>query len=394
MIAQIRSCMIILVFLIAGSTHALSAPPSDKEVEKRYQALETFTRVLFYVESLYHDDKKSNQGRLVDSAIKGMIEKLDPHTMYLPKEAFRQFTVDTKGKFGGIGVIVSQERKKLIVISPIEDTPAARAGIKSGDEILAIDGKKIEDLKNSDVMGLMSGRPGTIVRLRIHRVGRKKDLVFRLKREIIKVKSVKSLALQNDLHYIRIVSFQEDTTEQFSKELAKIKGKSKGLIIDLRDNPGGLLDRAIQISDFFIDSGIIVSTVGKNKKKVEREFAHKRGTYSDLPIVVLVNGGSASASEIVAGALKDHNRALILGTQTFGKGSVQTLLSLPNGAGLKLTVALYFTPSGKSIHSIGIKPDIIKKIYFFRKQPKAYVCSATKERPTNECSDRLFEVMA
>ena len=351
------SVAVCLSFLSSSNLFGQNKIP---DVEDRYKSLETFSRVMFYVESMYFDEGKSQQDDLIDNSIKGMMDKLDPHSMYLPQKAFQQFTVDTRGKFGGIGVIVSQERDKLIVVSPIEDTPAARAGILSGDEIIEIDDKKIESIKNTDVMNLMSGRPGTVCKLKIRRPNVKGTLDFTLRREIIKIKSVRRIALDNNVQYIRIVSFQEDTADQFSEELLKAKNNTSALIIDLRDNPGGLLDRAIQIADLFIDSGIIVSTVGRNKARIEREFANKRGTLGNIPIIVLVNNGSASASEIVAGALQDHHRALVIGTQTFGKGSVQTLLSLPNGAGLKLTVARYFTPSGKSIHGVGIKPDITK----------------------------------
>ncbi len=283
--------------------------------------------------------------------------------MLMPKRAFEQLAVDTQGRFGGVGIIVSQERGKLIVVSPIEDTPAARAGMKSGDEIIAIDRTAIDKLKGSEAVDLMRGDPGSFILLTVKRAGEKDQMDFKLEREVIKVKSVRTEALADGIAYARISSFQDNTSEDLlallTRETKKTAGGIKGLILDLRDNPGGLLEQAVQVSDFFLDSGIIVSTVGRDRARVEREFAHKRGTFGDFPMVVLVNGGSASASEIVAGALQDHERAVVMGQTSFGKGSVQTLITLPDGAGLKLTVARYYTPKDRSIQAKGIIPDIM-----------------------------------
>jgi len=277
----------------------------------------------------------------------------------LPKKAFEQLTSDTQGKFGGVGIIVSQENQKLIVVSPIEDTPAFTAGIKAGDEIVAVDGKELAKLKNTDAVEFMRGEPGSVLRLTIRREGAKDPLNFELTREIIKVKSVRGEALADGIHYARISSFQENTGEELTNFLSSHKKSLRGLVLDLRDNPGGLLDQAVRVCDLFIDSGVIVSTVGRDRSRVEREFASKRGAHIGFPLVVLVNGGSASASEIVAGALQDHERAVIMGTTTFGKGSVQTLVSLPDGSGLKFTVARYYTPKDRSIQAKGITPDIL-----------------------------------
>jgi carboxyl-terminal processing protease len=328
------------------------------QIEPQYQPLETLARGLFYLETMYVDESKVKGDELALMALKGVIDKLDPHTVLLPKKAFEQLTSDTQGKFGGVGIIVSQEKGKLIVVSPIEDTPAFTAGIKSGDEIVAIDGKPIAQIKHAEAVDLMRGEPGSTLIIGVRREGVDDPIEFSLVREIIKVKSVRSLLLGQGILYSRIASFQENTAEDLLQEIKKAQ-QLRGLVLDLRDNPGGLLDQAVRVCDMFIESGLIVSTVGRDKSRIEREFATKRGTLPPIPMVVLVNGGSASASEIVAGALQDHERALIMGTTTFGKGSVQTLISLPDGSGLKLTVARYYTPKDRSIQAKGITPDII-----------------------------------
>jgi carboxyl-terminal processing protease len=332
---------------------------TNDEGAQRYQSLETLARGLYYLESMYVDPDKVKEKDLVQYALKGVIEHLDPHTMFMPSKAFEQMTTDTKGRFGGVGIIVSEERGKLIVVSPIEDTPAAKAGIKPGDEILDIDDVPVSKIKTGDPVERMRGDPGSTMKLTIKRKDQPDVLRFKLIREIIKVKSVRSQSLDDGVLYARIASFQESTNEELESLLSKHDGKIKGVILDLRDNPGGLLDQAVSVSDLFIESGIIVSTVGRDREKVEREFARKRGTYINFPMIVLVNGGSASASEIVAGCLQDHERALIVGTTTFGKGSVQTLMSLPDGSGIKLTVARYYTPKDRSIQAKGITPDIV-----------------------------------
>lgn len=357
-----------LAILLAGSASAAnnSKDPNNNlpQIDTRYQPLETFARGMYYLETMYVDEGKVKPDEMITNALKGIIEKLDPHTVLMPKKAFEQLTIDTQGKFGGVGIIVSTEKDKdntdrLIVVSPIEDTPAYVAGVKSGDEIIAIDGKVLKSIKNADAVDFMRGEPGSTLKLQIKREGVKDLLDFELTREIIKVKSVKGQALAPGIQYARIASFQENTGEELSDLLKARKGDLRGMILDLRDNPGGLLDQAVRVCDLFIESGLIVSTVGRDHSRVEREFASKRGTYTGFPIVVLVNGGSASASEIVAGALQDHERALIMGTTTFGKGSVQTLVTLPDGSGLKLTVARYYTPKDRSIQAKGITPDIV-----------------------------------
>lgn len=329
------------------------------DVHQRYQSLETFAKALYYLETLYVDPEQVKPEISIQHALDGIVSSLDPHTVLMPKKAFEQLTQDTRGKFGGVGIIVSQERGRLIIISPIEDTPAMKAGIKSGDEIVKIDGVSLSTLEGKDAVDMMRGEPGSILNLSIKRKNHDKLLEFSLERKIIKVKSVRGMALAPDIFYVRITSFQEDTSEQLQTLLHKNKERIKGMILDLRDNPGGLLDQSVKVVDLFIESGLIVSTVGRDPDQVEREFAHKKDSYQGFPMVVLVNEGSASASEIVAGALQDHQRALILGTRSFGKGSVQTLVSLPDGSGLKLTVARYFTPNDRSIQAKGINPDVV-----------------------------------
>ncbi len=269
--------------------------------------METLARGLFYLETLYVDPQKVKQDAMVTNALRGVVDKLDPHTMLMPKRAFEQMTTDTQGKFGGVGIIVSQERGKIIVVSPVEDTPAARAGIKSGDEIIAIDGIEISATKNIDAIDKMRGPIGTKLKLVIKREGEEKTKTYTLTREVINVKSVRGYALNRGILYARISSFQENTAQELRDLIIKTGKDIQGLILDLRDNPGGLLDQAVQVSDQFIESGVIVSTVGRDPKRVEREFAHKRDTFPEFPIVVVVNDGSASASEIVAGALQITN---------------------------------------------------------------------------------------
>lgn len=357
----------LLVFglgLLASSPAPLSAEqspgPHQDDAYNRYKNLETLARGLFYLETMYVDPEKVKEDQMIQHALKGVVDHLDPHTLLMPAKAFEQMTMDTQGKFGGVGIIVSQERGKIIVVSPIEDTPAHKAGIKAGDEITEIDDQPIAKFKNADAVDRMRGEPGSVMKLTITRKDVKEPLKFKLIREIIKVKSVRGQMLEDTTLYARISSFQENTSEELSALIQKNNPqKLTGMILDLRDNPGGLLDQAVAVTDLFIDSGIIVSTIGRDKNRVEREFARKRGTLAPFPVVVLINGGSASASEIVAGALQDHERALLVGTTSFGKGSVQTLLSLPDGSGLKLTVARYYTPKDRSIQAKGIRPDII-----------------------------------
>lgn len=358
---RIHLTLIALVTLTATPSSIAAGQANKIANNEKYRSIETLAKGLHYLESMYVDESRVEEHALVQSALKGMVDQLDPHTVLMPPKAYEQLTIDTQGKFGGVGIIVSQEKGKLIVVSPIEDTPAARAGIKSGDEIIEIDNKIVGNVKNDDAVNSMRGEPGSKLIMKIRREGVAEPIKFELVREIIKVRSVRGQSLGSGFEYIRITSFQEGTGEELAnilKTAAQSQAKIKGVILDLRDNPGGLLDQAVQVSDLFIESGLIVTTLGRDKNRIEREFARKRGTYSGFPVVVLINGGSASASEIVAGALQDHERAVVMGTTSFGKGSVQTILPLPDGSALKLTIARYYTPKDRSIQAKGIKPDI------------------------------------
>jgi carboxyl-terminal processing protease len=337
----------------AGRLYALS--------DKGYEALHNFAKILHYIEDNYStevDDVKLMQG-----AVKGMLATLDPHSVYMSPEIYRELKVDTKGRFDGIGIEVSVKGGVLTVVSPIRDTPADLAGIQTGDRIVKINGKATSGLDLSEAVSLMRGKRGSKVTLTLAREGKKNTFEVSVVRQVIKVPSVKWRLIDKKYGYVSVINFQQGTAKAISKAIKELNreigkdGQIEGLILDLRKNPGGLLDQAVAVSDLFLESGTIVSTVTRDKE-VDREEAHGEGTEPDYPMVILVDGGSASASEIVAGALQDNKRAILLGTQTFGKGSVQTVIDLDDGAGLKLTIAHYLTPSGRMIQDHGIKPDV------------------------------------
>ena len=326
-----------------------------------YQNIEAFANVLTMVQKNYVDDVGTD--KLIDGAINGMLSSLDPHSAYLNADLYKELQVDTRGSFGGLGIEITQKNGVLTVVSPIEDTPAFRAGVRSGDQIVKIDKDFTKDMTLMEAVKLMRGPEGTKIKLTIRRENEPDWKTVTLKREIIQIKSVKSRVLEPHYGYLRITQFQE-RSERDAKaaiaELEKQSGGLQGLVLDLRNNPGGLLSQAVKISDLFLDSGMVVYTEGRLDNQEQKFYAHKGPLSGEFPIVVLVNGGSASASEIVAGALQDHKRALVLGTQTFGKGSVQTILPLADGeAAIRLTTARYFTPNGRSIQATGITPDII-----------------------------------
>ena len=300
---------------------------------------------------------------LLENAIRGMVAGLDPHSTYLDKAGFQELRVGTTGEFGGLGIVVGMEDGFVKVISPIDDTPAQRAGIKTGDLIIRLDNKPVKGMSLDDAVKLMRGKPGSTIQLLVVRVGQEKPLTFTLKRDKIRVQSVKSRMLEPGFGYIRISQFQERTSADMRKAVSKLKkenkGKLSGLILDLRNNPGGLLDSAIDVVDTFVTSGNIVSVRGRNSEDDVTHTATAGDMLKGAPMIVLVNGGSASASEIVSGALQDLKRAIIMGTKTFGKGSVQTVIPLGNDTAVKLTTARYYTPSGRSIQAEGIQPDIV-----------------------------------
>lgn len=334
---------------------------ADAEQDRQitYQQLETFSNVLSIMQENYVEDVDT--AKAINGAINGMLSSLDPHSSYLQPEDFRELQNETKGSFSGIGIEITVKDGILTVVSPIEDTPAAKAGLQAGDQIIQVNGTSTKDMTLMEAVRLLRGKKGTDVTISVHKPSRTELEKITLTRAEIPLHSVKSMLLEPGLAYIRITNFQAATTRDFKKELATFEkeGPIEGLVLDLRNNPGGLLDQAIKIADVFLDEGVIVSTRGRNEEQNMEFEAHRdTGRYS-FPIIVLVNEGSASASEIVAGALQDHERAILLGTATFGKGSVQTVIPMPGGAGLRLTTAKYFTPSGASIQATGIEPDVL-----------------------------------
>ncbi len=326
--------------------------------DETYKGLKLFTDVLEIVTQKYVDEVDT--GELIQKAIQGMVHSLDPHSSLLPPEAFEDLRIDTKGNFTGIGIHITLRNGFVTVISPIEGTPASKAGIRAQDRIVMVDETRVNDLRQA--VNLMRGPKGTPVKVTVLRQGEQEPIEFNLIRDLIPVKSIKAHVLKPGFGYIWITNFTGNTTEDFLAELEKIEsenGPLKGLVLDLRNNGGGLLEESLEISDVFIEKGAILSIKGRNPANTRVFNASPNQVARDYPIVVLINGGSASASEIVAGALQDHKRALILGTTSFGKGSVQTVESLREGYGLKLTIARYYTPNGRSIQAKGIEPDIV-----------------------------------
>lgn len=352
---------VILIF-VAGMSFGLNAKTPKTDYSEDIQIIRTYTDVLKLVEDNYVEP--TDPKKLLYGSLRGLLSSLDPYSTFFTPEEFKEFTSETQGEFGGLGMEVTMENNKLLVVSPIEDTPAFKAGIKPGDWIVEIDGEPTDKMTLFQAVKKMRGKPGTKVTLTIFRKGVEKPFKVELVRDLIKVKSVKTKELENGkIGYIRLTQFQENSAEEFEKALKSFKNK-EGIIIDLRNNPGGLLTSAVSIADMLLPKGkLIVYTQGRDPKNKE-EFYSQSDPIVDkkIPIAVIVNKGSASASEILTGALKDNNRAIIVGDTTFGKASVQTLIPLPDGSGVKLTVAHYYTPNGNLIMNKGITPDIIVKV--------------------------------
>jgi len=341
-----------------GLTHVRRVGGAD--VDAAYEKFKILADVFTIVERNYVEPVKPNQ--LINGAINGMLETLDPHSSYMAPEVYKEMQTETRGSFGGIGFEITIRDKVLTVVAPIEDTPASRAGIQSGDMILRIDGKSTKDMNLMDAVKMMRGPQGTQVTITVMRQGFTEPKDFILTRAIIPIRSVRSKVLEPGYGYIKINQFIEKTLPDVDAALSKMQSHEKplkGLVLDLRNNPGGLLEQAVKVADLFLDSGLIVYTEGRVEGQKMKFFVQKKEKLPEFPLIVLVNGGSASASEIVAGALQDHGRAVILGSQTFGKGSVQTIIPLEDGSAVRLTTARYFTPNGRSIQAQGIAPDIL-----------------------------------
>lgn len=344
--------VLILYFAFTGSA---------SEEEATYEGLSNFTRVLDLIERNYVDNVDSE--KLAISAIEGMLKTLDPYSAYLTPERYKELEIGTSGEFGGVGIEISVENDLLTVITPIEGSPAAKAGIKPGDLIIAIDGKSTQGLSVDEAVKSLRGPKSSAVKITIQSQGDKNPREVVLVRDIIYVKSVNSKLLDGRIGYIKLSQFQEKTSEELVKAIEELesgdRGELNGLILDLRNNPGGLLTQAVEVADEFIDEGLIVSVKGRVEDQSTEYYATKKDNTPGYPIIILVNKGSASASEVVAEALQDKKRAIILGTKTFGKGSVQSIIKLEDGSGLKLTTAKFYAPSGRSINQVGVIPDVI-----------------------------------
>ena len=348
---------IILLSFILINTINLTAYAKNELYEK----IDLFGEVLEKIKKDYVNEVE--QSEMIDSAINGVLQSLDPYSAYMSPELFKEMQTDTKGKFGGLGIEIGMESGVVKVISPIDDTPASKAGIKAGDYIVKIGNEQVQGKSLMDAVKLMRGPIGTSINLTVRRKNLKKPLEFKIKREIIEVQSVNSDIISKDknLGYIRLKSFNENSDKQILKSIKEFEKnpKIKGYVLDLRNNPGGLLTQAINITDFFLNDGEIVSTKGRKISETRKFFAKRGDEIKGKPIIVLINNGSASASEIFAGALKDHKRAVILGENSYGKGSVQSIIPLGNGGGIRLTISKYYLPSGKSISEVGVTPDIL-----------------------------------
>jgi carboxyl-terminal processing protease len=345
--------IIILTFLNLNYSYS-------KSTNELYEKIDLFSEVLETIKQEYVDE--IDQAEVMDSAINGVLQSLDPYSAYMSPKSFEGMQTDTKGEFGGLGIEIGMESGVVKVIAPIDDTPAAKAGIKAGDYIVRINNEQVQGKSLTEAVELMRGPVGTEINLTVRRRNEKKVLEFKIKRAVIEVKSVEAKIIgdEKEIGYLRLKSFNENSDKQLLSYINNFEKNSKlnGYILDLRNNPGGLLTQAINITDFFLDDGEIVSTKGRKINETRRFFSRKGDEISGKPLIVIINQGSASASEIVSGALKDHKRAIILGENTYGKGSVQSIIPLKNGGGIRLTISKYYLPSGKSISDVGVMPDI------------------------------------
>jgi carboxyl-terminal processing protease len=344
---------LILIILLNISNKVYS-----ENADKLYEKIDLFSEVLEKIQNEYVEE--IDQAETMDAAINGVLQSLDPYSAYMSPEIFKESQQDTSGEFGGLGIEVSMESGVVKVITPIDDTPAAKAGVKAGDYIVRINGEQVQGKSLMEAVNLMRGPVGSSIEITIRRKGLSKAKIFEITREIIEIKSVISKQIENKVAYLRLRSFNQNSGAQLKKEILKIKKNKSlvGYILDLRNNPGGLLSQAIKISDFFLEDGEIVSTNGRKNRENRKFFAKKGDEINGKPLIVLINNGSASASEIVAGALQDQKRAVLLGETTYGKGSVQSIIPLKNRGAIRLTVSKYYLPSGKSISEIGVIPDI------------------------------------
>jgi carboxyl-terminal processing protease len=336
----------------------ISGKAYSQNVDKFYEKIDLFSEVLEKIQNEYVDE--IDQAEAIDAAINGVLQSLDPYSAYMNPKVFKESNEETSGEFGGLGIEVSMEAGVVKVITPIDDTPAAKAGVKAGDYIVQINGEQVQGKTLMEAVNLMRGLVGTPIEITIRRKGLKKAKIIKIIREIIEVRSVVSKQIQNKIGYLRLRAFNQNSGAQLKKEILQIEKNKKtvGYILDLRNNPGGLLSQAIKISDFFLNDGEIVSTKGRKPKENRKFFAQKGDKINGKPLIVLINNGSASASEIVAGALQDQKRAVLLGETTYGKGSVQSIIPLKNRGAIRLTVSKYYLPSGKSISEVGVIPDI------------------------------------
>jgi len=350
---KFQKILLILFFSILLLNKSFS-----KNEEDIYQKIDIFSEVLDKINKEYVDEV--NQSKAMDAAINGVLQSLDPYSAYMSPEMFYNMQVETTGEFGGLGIEVGMEAGVVKVISPIDNTPASRAGIKAGDYIVKINEIQVQGKSLTEAVELMRGPVGTDIEITVRRVGKKKAIIFNITREIIEIESVKTKILDDKIGYLRLTSFNENSSEQIKNKIKEIKKdkKIKGYILDLRNNPGGLLSQAIRISDFFLDYGEIVSTKSRKSSENRKYFSKKGDLIDGKTLIVLINYGSASASEIVAGALKEHKRAILIGENSYGKGSVQSIIPLKNKGAIRLTISKYYLPSGESISDVGVTPDI------------------------------------